>query len=55
MGRHWIFAQNGALIGYDPFLRGVYQPVGATDSELAFCALMQGLRKRFPGSQSPVP
>ena len=54
-GRHWIFAHTGDLFGYDPFLRGVYQPVGDTDSELAFCALMQGLRMRFPGSQPPLP
>jgi len=53
-GRHWIFAHNGDLKGFSPFLSGVYQPVGDTDSELAFCALMQGLRKRFPGSQPPL-
>ena len=53
-GRHWIFAHNGDLLDYDPFLSGVYQPVGDTDSERAFCALMQGLRKRFPGSQPPL-
>ena len=54
-GRHWIFAHNGDLTDYAPFLSGVYQPVGDTDSELAFCTLMQGLRKRFPGSQPPLP
>ena len=53
-GRHWIFAHNGDLAAYDPFLSGVYQPVGDTDSEVAFCAIMQGLRKRFPGSQPPL-
>lgn len=53
-GRHWIFAHNGDLRGYAPFLSGVYQPVGTTDSELAFCEMMQGLRKRFPGSQPPL-
>lgn len=53
-GRHWIFAHNGDLKGFTPFLSGVYQPVGDTDSELAFCTLMQGLRKRFPGSQPPL-
>lgn len=53
-GRHWIFAHNGDLKDYAPFLSGVYQPVGTTDSELAFCELMQGLRKRFPGSQPPL-
>ncbi len=53
-GRHWIFAHNGDLAAYDPFLSGVFQPVGDTDSEVAFCALVQGLRKRFPGSQPPL-
>jgi len=54
-GRHWIFAHNGDLLEYDPFLSGVYQPVGTTDSERAFCAILQALRKRFPGSQPPLP
>ncbi|CAJ0727936.1 glucosamine--fructose-6-phosphate aminotransferase [Ralstonia pickettii] len=53
-GRHWIFAHNGDLKNFSPFLSGVYQPVGDTDSELAFCFIMQALRKRFPGSQPPL-
>ena len=53
-GRHWIFAHNGDLKDYNPAMSGVYQPVGSTDSELAFCALLQGLRKAFPGSQPPL-
>src|SRR5690606_41739607 len=32
-----------------------YQPVGTTDSEKAFCVLMQGLREAFPGAQPPLP
>ncbi|WP_459718086.1 class II glutamine amidotransferase [Paraburkholderia sp. 2C] len=52
-GRHWIFAHNGDLQNYRPELSGVYQPVGTTDSELAFCALLQGLREAFPGQQQP--
>jgi predicted glutamine amidotransferase len=54
-GRHWIFAHNGDLKGHAPELTGVYQPVGTTDSELAFCALLQGLRRAFPCSQPPLP
>jgi glutamine amidotransferase len=46
-GRHWIFAHNGTLEDYVPALNGLYQPVGSTDSEQAFCALMQGLRAHF--------
>jgi predicted glutamine amidotransferase len=53
-GRHWIFAHNGDLKDYRPAMTGVYQPVGTTDSELAFCALLQGLRQAFPGAQPPV-
>jgi predicted glutamine amidotransferase len=53
-GRHWIFAHNGDLQQYAPTLAGLYQPVGTTDSELAFCAIMQHLRERFPGEQPPL-
>ena len=53
-GRHWIFAHNGDLKDYAPEFNGVYQPVGTTDSELAFCALLQGLRDAFPGAQPPL-
>jgi predicted glutamine amidotransferase len=50
-GRHWIFAHNGDLRDYTPGLSGICQPVGSTDSELAFCSIMQGLRERFPCAQ----
>ncbi len=46
-GRHWIFAHNGNLEGFSPRLEGWYQPVGNTDSELSFCALLEGLKARF--------
>jgi glutamine amidotransferase len=51
-GRHWIFAHNGDLKNYHPHLDGQYQPVGCTDSEAAFCQIMQGLRHRF-GNEEP--
>ncbi|KVC63077.1 class II glutamine amidotransferase [Burkholderia ubonensis] len=55
-GRHWIFAHNGDLQDYAPDMEGsVYHPVGTTDSERAFCVLMQGLREAFPGAQPPLP
>jgi predicted glutamine amidotransferase len=47
-GRHWLFAHNGDLKDYHPALSGDYLPVGNTDSELAFCALMQTLRAVSP-------
>ncbi|NLP61468.1 class II glutamine amidotransferase [Paraburkholderia sacchari] len=53
-GRHWIFAHNGDLQDFNPVMSGVYQPVGTTDSEQAFCTLLEGLRKAFPGTQPPL-
>jgi len=47
-GRYWIFAHNGNLVGYAPALDGSFRPVGQTDSERAFCHLLQTLRQRFP-------
>ena len=48
-GRHWLFAHNGDLKNYKPDLTGDYLPVGNTDSELAFCELLQTLRQSSPG------
>ncbi len=47
-GRHWLFAHNGDLKDYQPTLSGDYLPVGNTDSERAFCDLMQTLRAVSP-------
>ena len=47
-GRYWIFAHNGNLIDYQPEFDGSYLPVGQTDSERAFCHLLQTLRRQFP-------
>ncbi len=46
-GRYWIFAHNGNLPDFDPPLDGSFLPVGNTDSERAFCWLLQSLRQRF--------
>jgi glutamine amidotransferase len=40
-----VFAHNGNLENYAPRLHGGFKPVGDTDSELAFCWLMQELAK----------
>lgn len=45
-GRHWCFAHNGQLAGFAG-LQDVYQPVGDTDSEAAFCDLLNRIRSRF--------
>jgi len=47
-GRYWIFAHNGNLLDYAPEFDGSFLPVGQTDSERAFCHLLQSLRQRFP-------
>jgi predicted glutamine amidotransferase len=44
-GRYWVFAHNGDLVGFAPRLHGAFRPVGETDSERAFCWLMQELAK----------
>jgi len=44
-GRYWVFAHNGDLQKYAPRLHGAFRPVGTTDSERAFCWLMQELAK----------
>ena len=44
-GRYWVFAHNGDLKGFNPRLHAAFRPVGNTDSEKAFCWLMQELAK----------
>ncbi|MCW7540181.1 class II glutamine amidotransferase [Aquabacterium sp. A7-Y] len=46
-GQHWVFCHNGDLQDFRPALRGLYEPVGSTDSERAFCWLLQALRDAF--------
>jgi glutamine amidotransferase len=52
-GRYWVFAHNGDLKDFFPTLDGPFRPVGNTDSERAFCFLLQELRRRF-GDQAPA-
>jgi predicted glutamine amidotransferase len=44
-GRYWVFAHNGDLKDFSPRLHGSFRPVGNTDSERAFCWIMQELGK----------
>ena len=53
-GRYWIFAHNGTLENFPPQSGGQYRPVGTTDSEQAFCQLLDSLRMRYPGGQPPL-
>ncbi|MCA1246852.1 class II glutamine amidotransferase [Massilia sp. MS-15] len=52
-GRYWVFAHNGDLKEFAPQLSGPFRPVGTTDSELAFCWLMQNLHAQF-GDVAPA-
>jgi glutamine amidotransferase len=52
-GRYWVFAHNGDLKDFSPVLNGAFRPVGSTDSEWAFCYLLQELRRRF-GDVAPA-
>lgn len=44
-GHNWVFAHNGELKAFSPKLHRNFHPVGDTDSELAFCWIMQELAK----------
>ncbi len=51
-GRYWVCAHNGNLEGFAPRLHAAFRPVGDTDSERAFCWLMQELAKAHAGVPS---
>lgn len=44
---YWLFAHNGHLGGFQPEEGQYYRPVGSTDSERAFCFILEQLRNRF--------
>ncbi len=48
-GRYWTFAHNGTLKDFAPPRGSFHLPVGATDSERAFCFILETLRSAFPG------
>jgi glutamine amidotransferase len=58
LGGAWhSFAHNGNLKGLqdDPrFKTGSYQPVGETDSEYAFCALLERMQHLWHAGQRPT-
>jgi glutamine amidotransferase len=49
-GRQWVFAHNGELKGVKRLPLSHYRPIGTTDSEHAFCWLLDRIRTRFPKS-----
>jgi len=46
-GRSWVFAHNGTVKGLKKKRPGRFQPIGDTDSEHAFCLLLEELRGAF--------
>ncbi|WP_144113062.1 class II glutamine amidotransferase [Paraburkholderia sp. BCC1886] len=46
-GQQWVFAHNGDLRPLDKPEAGPYEPVGTTDSEAAFCFIMNRLHAHF--------
>jgi glutamine amidotransferase len=47
-GLYWVFAHNGTLQNFNPPPQDIFRPVGETDSERAYCAILNALRQRFP-------
>lgn len=47
-GRSWVFAHNGQLRGIKQYPLRHYQPIGTTDSEYAFCVILDRIRRRYP-------
>ena len=46
-GASWVFAHNGQLRGIKKKKLKFYTPVGTTDSEYAFCWILEQIRARF--------
>lgn len=46
-GRVWTFAHNGQLAGVKKLPLGRFRPVGTTDSEHAFCWLLEQMHQRW--------
>lgn len=46
-GQNWTYAHNGQLTGYDTLPLGYAIPVGQTDSERAFCWIINKLQQNY--------
>jgi glutamine amidotransferase len=46
-GRHWVFAHNGTVKNARSLKLGRFRPLGSTDSEHAYCHLLESLRAEF--------
>ena len=47
-GSSWVFAHNGQLKGIKKYPLKYYFPIGTTDSEFAFCWMLDQIRAKFP-------
>ncbi|GAB3248302.1 class II glutamine amidotransferase [Chitinimonas naiadis] len=52
-GHYWLFAHNGDLKTLPALQGNRFTPVGDTDSEHAFCWLLESLALKFPEEPSP--
>jgi len=46
-GRSWVFAHNGLLRGVKRRRLDGFRPIGTTDSEHAFCYMLNAMRREF--------
>lgn len=46
-GHYWLFAHNGDLKNLPEIGKTYFRPVGSTDSERAFCWILESLRRQF--------
>jgi predicted glutamine amidotransferase len=46
-GREWVFAHNGTVRGARRLKLGHFRPIGSTDSEHAYCHLLEAIRTSF--------
>lgn len=46
-GKYWVFAHNGNLESFKIETGQFFNPVGDTDSEQAFCFLLENLRQKY--------
>ncbi len=52
-GEYWLFAHNGHLKNFFPAQGEYYRAVGNTDSERAFCYILEQLRQQFAEKPDP--
>jgi len=53
-GQYWLFAHNGDLKDFAPDFSGRFLPVGDTDSERAFCHILDALSQAYPATPPPL-